>query len=219
MKKSNAVSFVKRNAVYLVLALCVLALGVATTLVLINRSNGEGQLDNEPSINQPVDKPNEDVTDTPVDKPTDTTPTQPVVEPITFIMPVANASNVEHYSNTMVFNATLNRFTSHLGVDFYAQEGTDVLAVYGGTVKSVENTLLKGVTVTIDHGDGLMTVYNSLADGDCVSVGMTVKKGDVIGQVSTTNRQEYKSGAHLHFEVIENGELIDPAKYLVFEEK
>ncbi len=228
MKKSTAVlTFFKRNAVYLVLALCVLALGVATTLVLINRSSDSGELNNNPPVieqpdnNAPVDKPSDDILpDLPVENPSDDIiPDVPVVEPITFAMPVASSTSVLEYSDTMVFNSTLNRFTAHLAIDFFAPEGTEVMAVYGGTVKKVENTLLKGVSITIEHGNGLETVYNSLADGDLVSVGMTVKKGDVIGHVSTSNRQEYKSGAHLHFEVIENGENIDPAKYLVFEEK
>jgi murein DD-endopeptidase MepM/ murein hydrolase activator NlpD len=73
--------------------------------------------------------------------------------------------------------------------------------------------------VTIDHGNGLKTVYNSLADGDSVTEGQVVKAGDVIGQVSVTNRQEYKSGAHLHFEVLENGDSIDPIKYLNMDNK
>ena len=106
-----------------------------------------------------------------------------------------------------------------MAIDFFAEEGTNVLAVYDGTISNIENTLLTGTTITIDHGNGLFTVYNSLADGDSVTVGQSVKQGDVIGQVSVSNRQEYKSGAHLHFEVYENGENIDPAKYLAFEEK
>jgi murein DD-endopeptidase MepM/ murein hydrolase activator NlpD len=65
----------------------------------------------------------------------------------------------------------------------------------------------------------LVTVYNSLADGESVTVGEQVKKGDVLGQVSSSNRQESKSGAHLHFEVKENGENIDPIKYLDVQEK
>ena len=46
-----------------------------------------------------------------------------------------------------------------------------------------------------------------------------MKKGDKIGEASVTNRQEYKSGAHLHFEVSEKGVSVDPAKYLTFDEK
>ena len=94
-----------------------------------------------------------------------------------------------------------------------------VFAVAKGTVKSVETSMLTGVTVTIDHGDGLVSVYNSLADAEWVSVGDVVNKGDTIGEVSTSNRQEYKAGAHLHFEMKKDGELIDPGAYLVFEEK
>jgi murein DD-endopeptidase MepM/ murein hydrolase activator NlpD len=134
-------------------------------------------------------------------------------------MPVENPTSIGEYSESMVFNSTLGRFSAHMAIDFFADEGTDVLAVYDGKISKIENTLLKGTTITIEHGNGLYTVYNSLADGDSVSVGQKVKQGDVIGQVSLTNRQEYKSGAHLHFEVIENGENIDPSKYLAFEEK
>ena len=104
-------------------------------------------------------------------------------------------------------------------IDFFANEGTSVFAVYDGVVSDVSSDLLKGVTVVIDHGNGLKTVYNSLADVDDISVGVTVKKGDVIGYVSSSNRQESSSGAHLHFEVMENDSVIDPAKYLTIEEK
>ena len=134
-------------------------------------------------------------------------------------MPVENATEIAGYSESMVFNSTLGRFSAHTAIDFFAAEGTPVYAVEDGTVESVTNGILEGVTVIIDHGDGLKTVYNSLADPDEVSVGQKVARGDKIGEVSVTNRQEYKDGAHLHFEVTENGETIDPGKYLVFEEK
>jgi murein DD-endopeptidase MepM/ murein hydrolase activator NlpD len=106
-----------------------------------------------------------------------------------------------------------------MALDFFAEEGTKVFAVYDGVIESVGQDFLTGTTITIDHGNGLKTVYNSLADGDNVVVGQRVKSGDVIGEVSLTNRQEYGEGAHLHFQVFENGEVIDPAKYLNFNEK
>ncbi|MBO5067638.1 MAG: M23 family metallopeptidase [Clostridia bacterium] len=219
MKKSNGrlIMFMRRNTVYLVLALCIVAVGLSITFMLLSDASVDSTLDsgkNPPVIETPIEP------DEPVVKPDDPTePTEPVIKPITFIMPVNDVTAITEYSESMVFNSTLGHYSAHLAVDFYAPEGTEVVAVYDGTIKSVESSLLKGTTVTIDHGNGLYSVYNSLADGDAVVVGQSVKQGDVIGEVSVTNRQEYKSGAHLHFEVTENGTTIDPAKYLEFDEK
>ena len=225
MRKTSrgAIAFLRRNAVYFILSLCILAIGLSVSLMLINRDNGlsndlaipplndEGNADNEQNASN-TQKPNE----TP-DQGAGTDDT--VIKVVSFIMPVANATEVGEYSDTMVFNQTLSRFESHKAIDFYAQEGASVVAVYDGTVESVTNTLLHGTTIVIDHGDGLKSIYNSLADGESVVAGQTVKQGDVIGQVSATNRQEYKDGPHLHFVVEENGQVIDPAKYLTFNEK
>jgi len=213
MKKSktnNTLRFIRANAVYFVLGLCILAVGLSIAYMLIQKENNF-TLDN--SQNPSIEKPSDSVITPPEDD------LNPVQKPISFIMPVETPTSIGEYGDTMVYNSTLGRFTSHLAIDFFAPEGSDVYAVYDGTVLSVETTFLHGTTVTIDHGNGLYTIYNSLADGDSVSVGQEVSQGDVIGQVSTTNRQEYKEGAHVHFQVKENGELINPEKYLAFEEK
>ena len=221
--ESTALNFFKRNAVYLILAFCILAIGLSVTLVLVHRNNEAQQLENpleqeDPSDNTDLPSGPEEPDD-PVDVPGTEEPDEPVIDVIEFIMPVENATEIAGYSESMVFNSTLGRFSAHTAIDFFAAEGTPVYAVEDGTVESVTNGILEGVTVIIDHGDGLKTVYNSLADPDEVSVGQKVARGDKIGEVSVTNRQEYKDGAHLHFEVTENGETIDPGKYLVFEEK
>ncbi|MBE7081922.1 MAG: M23 family metallopeptidase [Clostridiales bacterium] len=207
-KRRNVLFFLKRNAVYIVLVLCILAVSFSIAFMVANQKS-ELELNNNPSINLP--------SDTPVTSPDDEN--VPVIKPIEFIMPVISPTAIGEYEETMVFNSTLNRYTAHLAMDFYAPEGSSVYAVYDGTVVSIENTFLQGTTITIDHGNGLFSIYNSLADGESVSVGQTVKQGDEIGQVSVTNRQEYKAGAHLHFEVKENGQFIDPAKYLETQEK
>ncbi len=220
--ENRFLDFLRRNAVYLVLSLCIIAIGVSVALVIANRQNQfNADLDNNQTAEIP-DEPTggeEDLTPTdPVDNP-DQTPTDPVDVSIVFLMPVENPTSVGEYSETMVWNGTLGRFSSHMAIDFFADEGTAVVCVYDGVVKSVETTLLKGTTIVIDHGDGLTTVYNSLADGEKVIVGQTVTAGDIIGEVSSSNRQEASSGAHLHFEVMEEGEYVDPAKYIAFSEK
>ncbi len=226
MKKTDGkfITFIKRNAVYIVLAFCLLAVGLSATLVVVNKKP-------DVTINQekPIEKPDDggDKVETPdqtekpdtgvVEKP-DPTPVVPVVKEVKFIMPV-NTNNVSEYSETMVWSGTLNRFSAHKAMDFFAEEGTPVYAVYDGTIESIDTTLLTGVTVIIDHGNGLKSVYNSITEDEFLAVGQKVKQGDIIGEVSVTNRQEYKDGAHLHFEVKEGGVTIDPIKYLTVNEK
>lgn len=225
MKKENSkfLFFVRKNAIYLILSACILAVGLSITFMVVKEKKELSANNDKPSITVPNKPENPDTPNNP-DEPTvnpnePEVPDAPVSKPIVFELPIVNPTSIGEYSESMVFNSTMGRFTAHMAIDFFADEGTDVLAVFDGKVSNIENTLLKGTTITIDHGNGLFTVYNSLADGDSVTVGQTVKQGDIIGQVSVTNRQEYKSGAHLHFEVIENGENIDPSKYLAFEEK
>ena len=231
MKQANTIRrFLKKNAVYLVLALCVLAIGLSITLVMVNSSDPISQhastVDDTPTITEPTDDPT-----TPVNDPTNNEPTEPVDDPtpggnevpvvkvVTFVSPVNDFTSVEDYTDTLAYNATLKRFEAHKAMDFFAEEGADVFAVYDGVISDIETTLLTGTTVTVDHGDGLYTIYNSLADGESVFVGQAISKGAKIGEVSVSNRQEAAGGAHLHFQVKENGSFINPAKYLSLEEK
>lgn len=213
--RTNILLFLKRNAIYLVLGLCIIAVGLSITFMLLQKQN-DLSLDagDTPAIIEPDPNKPSGPSGTPDDE-----NVEPVQKPVVFIMPVSNSTSINEYSTTMVYNSTLNRYSSHLAVDFFASEGAEVFAVYDGVIASVETTFLQGTTITIDHGNGLSTVYNSLLDGDSVTVGQQVSQGDVIGQISVSNRQEYKDGAHLHFEVRENGTSIDPVKYLVYEEK
>ncbi len=217
MSKStkNVINFFRSKLSYVVLALCIIAIGASVTLAIVL---GNGKTVTEGGNDVEVIEPVPDVPENP-DEPEDPTPDEPTSTVVTFIMPVSEPTSISHYNEQMVFNPTLDRYSVHTAIDFFAEEGTKVFAVWGGTVESVENDLLRGITVTLDHGNGLKTVYNSLADVDSVTVGQTVSKGDVIGEVSVTNRQEQVSGAHLHFEVYENGGIIDPAKYLTIDEK
>ena len=210
-------AFFRKNAAYIVLAFCVLAVGFSLTLIILNDNTIE---ENNVQIPPPIieedlgeDLPTggEDVEDTIIP--------EPVVKVIDFSMPIEAPTAITEYTETLVFNKTLKRYSSHLATDFFAPEGTPVKAVYEGKIEKIDNSLLTGVSITIDHGDGLKTVYNSLESGDNLAVGQTVNKGEVIGYVSVNNRQESGYGAHLHFEVIEKGESIDPVKYLVIDEK
>lgn len=99
----------------------------------------------------------------------------------------------------------------HGGVDFPMPEGSNVYAAGDGTVILVKYlTYSYGYYVMIDHGNGLSTLYahNSAID---VSVGQSVKRGQVIAHVGNTGNS---FGAHCHFEVRVNGTQVNPFNYL-----
>jgi murein DD-endopeptidase MepM/ murein hydrolase activator NlpD len=64
--------------------------------------------------------------------------------------------------------------------------------------------------VEIDHGNGLITTYNHL-QGIGVKKGQSVRVGQVIAKVGTTGSS---TGCHLHFEVMVNGQVVEPLGWL-----
>lgn len=147
-------------------------------------------------------------------------PDEDVDTEVVFSLPVANATVAQTYS--FWYNSTLNRYCLHTGLDFAAEAGTEVTAAYAGTVESITEDILEGGKVVLSHGDGLYTVYASIDAASGLRVGDTVGQGETIGTVSAAADamgNEYNEGAHLHFEVLEDGEQIDPAAYLDYDEK
>lgn len=138
-----------------------------------------------------------------------------VVEPVTMIMPVQGEMLKQHALDKLVFNQTLQEWSTHCGIDISCNEGERVLAVLSGTVESVNNDLMQGNTVVIDHGNGLKTFYASLESvDDSVTAGAKLNAGDVIGVAGKTAMNEISDGVHLHFEVWKDGIQTDPMEYL-----
>ena len=141
-----------------------------------------------------------------------------VTTPEGMIMPIESVAVLNEYG--FYHNKTLGAYYEHTGVDFAATAGTQVLAVESGVVESIyRDDILLGTEIVLDHGNGLKTVYRFVTEADGLKVGARVEKGDVIATVAEANGNEYKEGAHLHFEVIKEGKRVDPAIYLTLEEK
>ena len=94
----------------------------------------------------------------------------------------------------------------HKGIDIPAVEGSPIVASNGGVVLESYYHNSYGNTVLIDHGGSLTTRYAHMSTR-LVSQGESVAKGQKIGTVGNTG-DSY--GAHLHFEVRENGAFISP---------
>ncbi|MCB2294619.1 M23 family metallopeptidase [Clostridium algoriphilum] len=98
----------------------------------------------------------------------------------------------------------------HKGIDIAANFGSAINAALDGTVTYADWEDGYGNVIKISHGEGLQTTY-AHCSVIIVKKGELVKRGMKIGQVGSTG---HSTGPHLHFEVRENGEPINPQKYI-----
>ena len=123
-----------------------------------------------------------------------------------------NAEASKRENALLVFNQV---FTTSTGVTIALNsEPFEVVAAMSGTVSEVKMDAFTGNRITIDHPNGMQTRYTSVAD-------ILVKEGDQVTQgeqIATTQENESNptAGIHLHFEVLEQGDFVNPEKYLSF---
>lgn len=105
---------------------------------------------------------------------------------------------------------TAGASSNHKGIDIGVPTGTPIVAAGSGTVVTASYQSAAGNYVMIYHGNSTYTVYMH-ASALNVSVGQTVKKGDVIAYVGSTGAS---TGPHLHFGVSKNGAYVNPLDYV-----
>lgn len=98
----------------------------------------------------------------------------------------------------------------HSGIDFAAPMGSDVLAVAAGIVTEAAPRDGYGQMVEINHGNGYVTRYGH-NQRMLVKPGQKVDKGQKIATVGNSGRS---TGPHVHFEVLLNGYIVNPAQYI-----
>ena len=98
----------------------------------------------------------------------------------------------------------------HSGVDLEASQGTQVKVPNRGRVVLVANHFFSGLSVFIDHGGGIQSMYFHLSQV-IVEVGQLLKKGEIIGLSGSSGRV---TGPHLHFGIRLNGERVNPIKLI-----
>ena len=136
---------------------------------------------------------------------------RPTVGGTGFLSPAANGPITSPFGER--FHPILLVWKLHSGTDFGVPCGTPVVAAADGTVLSAGWGGGDGNRVVIDHGIvsgvDLVTTYNHLTS--FVVTSGPVKRGQLIAISGTTG---YSTGCHLHFETLENGQFVDPAKWL-----
>ncbi|NLG52590.1 MAG: peptidoglycan DD-metalloendopeptidase family protein [Clostridiales bacterium] len=126
-----------------------------------------------------------------------------------FIWPTPGYTRITSpYGNR--FDPIFKRNKKHTGIDIGAPAGAKIVAANTGTVITAGySSQGYGNYVIIDHGGGKSTLYAHMSK-IATRKGKKVTKGDTIGYVGSTG---YSTGPHLHFEVLINGDDVNPMNY------
>lgn len=199
-KRQKIKAFFKRNSYALVVVGCTLVVSLSLVLTAIARKNFREEINDDKQVEEIIQNEEVEASST---------------APISFVYPVKDYTLGNSYTDSeMVYNKTLNEYTTHLGIDFITTEGSEVYASLAGRVETIKYDTLNGTRVVIDHGNGLKTSYSSLSSNVAVNEGEEVQTGQVIGYASASAGGEAGLGAHVHFEASENGNSINPMIYL-----
>jgi murein DD-endopeptidase MepM/ murein hydrolase activator NlpD len=99
---------------------------------------------------------------------------------------------------------------NHRGVDFAGKSGDEIIAVADGVVTWSSERYGFGMLVEINHGNGYSTRYAHNSE-NLVNVGEEVKKGQTVALMGDTGRA---TGPNLHFEVLKNGQRVNPVTFI-----
>ena len=139
---------------------------------------------------------------------------------LSFVSPVVGTVVKPHSASVPVFSETLDEWRIHLGVDISADEAAEVFAAEGGVVSAVYNDPMLGKTVEITHDESHKTRYSNLsADSVLLAVGDEVTVGTKLGVIGESSISELCDEPHLHFEMLVNGEQVNPLDYITEESK
>lgn len=150
-------------------------------------------------------------TETEVDKNIEKTETK---KEVNFTKPTEGEIICEFAKDNLIYSETLKEWITHTAIDIKADKTSVIKASADGIVRSIVNDPRYGLTVVIEHDDGYQTVYSNLLTAEFVVEGEEVKQGQTIGTVGNTASFESEMEGHLHFELLKDGEYMDPAIYI-----
>lgn len=193
---SNKVTaFLKRNIYYVLMILCVLAIGTMITVAAVVNNSGDKDTVGPPT-NDPTDNP-------------------PVVKEFVLTMPYEGAVIAKYDPKAIVNNAA----RPHLAIDIAAAIGSKIVAPFDGVVTKAEktdgSTPLYAMTVEIDHENGYTSVLRLLNNVN-VTLNQKVTAGEVIGEVMTKEQGVFESHleSHVHYQLLHNGVAVDPTEFM-----
>ena len=143
-----------------------------------------------------------------------TTGNEETKKEITFAKPAEGEIICEYAKDNLIYSETLKEWITHTAIDIKADKTSVIKSSADGVIKSIVNDPRYGLTVVIEHDDGYETVYSNLLTAEFIVEGEEVKQGQTIGTVGNTAAFESSMECHLHFELLKDGEFLDPNIYI-----
>jgi len=228
MSKKKFSGNISGKGYYIALVLCAVAIGISGYLYYRHANKNQVSMNQNPSVGANSTKdpdiaavatqptPNENPNQNQTPQPSENTE-KPATKPAKVAPPLAGETVAKYSMEALSYNVTTRDWRVHNGMDIAAEAGTKVCAAADGTVYTVYDDELMGMTVVISHDGGYTTRYSSLAQQVSVAPGDQVTLGQTIGTVGNTALLESAIGDHLHFGVMCNGKAVDPAAFLTEE--
>ncbi len=220
--KSKSNRIFEGKGFYLIIALCLIAIGVAAWMALSkldetpepdlpktmdNTSSIESVPDTSSENGPPTDNVGNDASE-PYDPPAESNPEPEPPMANVFAMPI-NGNVSKHFSESaLIYSNTYKDMRVHLGIDIIGKANDPVRSCGNGVVVAIIEDAKLGKYVEIDHGNGIVARYCGLGEiyveeGDIVDA--TVKLGTILDVP-----EETVDAIHLHLEFYENEKPVDP---------
>lgn len=225
----------KGKSFYFIIALCLIAIGVATWMAFDRISDGQGDpsdmntTENISSAEAPSVPDRTDDTVSANDVGTDASEPyesseavsseEPVpIAPVAnhFILPINGNIAKQFSSDTLVYSNTYKDMRLHTGIDIIGAAGDIIKSCGNGTVVAVIDDVKLGKYVELDHGNGVVARYCGL-DKVSVEEGATVTSGEKLGTLGTVT-DECLDETHLHLEFYKDEQPVDPLSLIYPEE-
>lgn len=134
-------------------------------------------------------------------------------EDSTLAWPASGAVIMSYSMDQTVFFQTLEQYKYNPAMIISGEAGETIGASAAGIVTNIEETAQTGTTVTLDMGNGYSAVYGQLSDVP-VAVGDYVGAGESLGTLSEPTKYYSVEGPNLYFEVLKDGEPVDPMNFM-----
>lgn len=233
--KSKTAKFLAGKGFYPIVALCLLAVGVATWSAVSSLSTAPETSSNQSYTSQvssytvsekteePAGNTVSNVSDSRVSSNQQSSAKQPASsetvssapqKPVAqyFVMPIEGNVAKDFSLTALQYSATYSDMRIHNGIDIAAAAGSEIKSAGAGTVTAVENDVLWGTVIEIDHGNGITGIYCGIENA-AVKQNDTVHAGTTLGTLGIIPC-ESSDESHLHIAVKANDEYVSPLEVM-----